>query len=134
MGQSGELVEQCPQDGTQDASINRVPVGEEQDQTQNGIFDLQYTISQKVGGGNVAMVRQLAVEDDQKGTTRSWAIAIVSSIYAREAAASCWGLALEGLKDVRSESGSSVDLEFGVLDESYSLLVFGSKNRTSLLL
>lgn len=60
---------------------------------QNAVFDLQYTMFQKVGRGNVAVVGQLAVEDDEGRTSRSWVIVIVPSVHAREAAASCRGLA-----------------------------------------
>lgn len=81
------------QDGAEDAGIDRVPVGEEQDETQKTVFDLQYTMLQEAGGGNIAVVRQLAVEDDQGRTARSWAIVIVPGVHAREAAASCRGLA-----------------------------------------
>ena len=64
MGQSGELVEKCAQDSTQDAGIDRTLVGEEKDQTQNNVLDLQYTMLEKVGGGNVAVVRDPTVEDE----------------------------------------------------------------------
>ena len=92
MGQSGELVEQCPQHGTQDAGIDWVVAGAKQDQTQNDVLDLQNTMLEKLRGGNVCNVTVVgfpAVEDDKRRTARSWAAMAVLELLAVKLAASC---------------------------------------------
>jgi hypothetical protein len=75
----------------------------------------------------ITVVGDLAAEDNLGWTARSWAVVVVPAVHARDAAASCRGtvalLCLEGLENVRSESGGGIDLESSVLDESDLLLV-----------
>jgi hypothetical protein len=92
VGQISELVEECLQDRLQNASVDRAIAGEEHAQIQGDAFDLHYTIIQDKRDAKGAVVKVLAVEDEQRRTTRSWAVAIVLGVHAREAAAGCWGL------------------------------------------